>query len=98
MTEWLDYQFPALLKPGTAFKITNHVVSYIQYCCPQLSLDSEDFENLAKGTSVPLIIDFFADNKELFTAGWDESELRTGMEIINELMEATDNMTKLGEG
>lgn len=81
ITEWLEYQFPARFRPGSASIIASHVTAYVEFCCPQFSMNSSEFECVVKSTAIPLLIDFFADRKELFE-NHDDDEFINGVQLL----------------
>ncbi|OXA62159.1 hypothetical protein Fcan01_01117 [Folsomia candida] len=86
VSAWLENQFPVVMKKGTASKITSHSVSYVKYCCPQISPDSDQFYPLVRAISVALLIDFFVDDTQLFY-DYDFNDLRDGFEVFKSLMD-----------
>src|ERR1700727_327466 len=97
LIEWAEYQFPAVMRKGTASKLAQHVLTYVEFCCPQFTPGSMEFEHVAKATCIGLLFDFLLDNEDMFDEGDKvELEIKEGMQVLiglsQEMMRSGDCM------
>lgn len=57
-------------------------MTYVTFCGPHVALDSALFLSIAKPMAIGLLLDFMADDKELFY-GLDTTLLRHGVETLH---------------